>query len=143
MRLIDADALNERVDESRRDNPHKDPKIRVNHTNEHGHFLDMIIEAPTIDAEPVRHEGNTTFVSTNSLESYADRIIVGQGTLCKVYYRDEPVRHGRWYQKRISVPKGKGQTYLVWACSLCHKHEKKRSDYCPNCGAKMRGDTDG
>jgi len=51
----------------------------------------------------------------------------------------EVVRHGRWYQKRMSVPKGKGQTYLVWACSLCHKHEKKRSDYCPNCGARMDG----
>ena len=55
MRLIDADALNERVNESQRDNPHKDPKTWVSHTNEHGHFLDMIIEAPTIDAEPVRH----------------------------------------------------------------------------------------
>ena len=54
----------------------------------------------------------------------------------------EVVRHGRWYQKRMSVPKGKGQTYLVWACSLCHKHEKKRSDYCPNCGAKMGGKED-
>ena len=52
----------------------------------------------------------------------------------------EAVRHGRWYYKRMSVPKGKGQTYLVWACSLCHKHEKKRSEYCPNCGAKMDGD---
>lgn len=52
----------------------------------------------------------------------------------------EPVRYGGWYQKRMSVPKGKGQTYLVWACGLCHKHEKKRSDYCPNCGAKMDGD---
>ena len=55
----------------------------------------------------------------------------------------EPVRHGRLYQKRISVPKGKGQTYLVWACSLCHKHEKKRSDYCPNCGAKMDAEVEG
>jgi hypothetical protein len=54
----------------------------------------------------------------------------------------EVVRHGRWYQKRMSVPKGKGQTYLVWACSLCHKHEKKRSDYCPNCGAKMMENRD-
>ena len=53
-RLIDADALMERVDESRRDNPHRDGKISVNHINEHSHFLDMIIEAPTIDAEPVR-----------------------------------------------------------------------------------------
>lgn len=56
MRLIDADALYDRVEESRQDNPHKDPKVMANHINEHGHFLDMIIEAPTVDAEPVRHE---------------------------------------------------------------------------------------
>lgn len=44
----------------------------------------------TVDAEPVRHEGNTTFITTENLGDYADRIIVGQGTFCKVYYGDEP-----------------------------------------------------
>lgn len=51
----------------------------------------------------------------------------------------EPVRHGQWRHYKLSVPKGRGQTYLVYGCSLCHKHEKKRSDFCPNCGAKMDG----
>ena len=48
-------------------------------------------------------------------------------------------KHGEWYQKRITVPKARGHSYLVWACSLCNKHERKRSDFCPNCGAKMKG----
>jgi hypothetical protein len=46
-------------------------------------------------------------------------------------------KHAHWYQKQMTVPKGKGQIYLVWSCSACHKHERKRSDYCPNCGAVM------
>ncbi len=50
-----------------------------------------------------------------------------------------PVKHGVWRQHKLSVPKGRGQTYIVYGCSLCHKHERKRSDYCPNCGAKMDG----
>lgn len=49
----------------------------------------------------------------------------------------EPVRHSKWLQHRVSVPKGKGQTYLVYGCWICHKHERKRTPYCPNCGAKM------
>ena len=51
----------------------------------------------------------------------------------------EVVRHAIWRQKKMNVPKGKGQTHLMWGCSSCHNHEKKRSSYCPNCGAKMRG----
>ena len=51
--------------------------------------IDYVINnAPTVDAEVVRHEGNTTFVTTNNLDAYADRIIVRQGNWCKVYYRD-------------------------------------------------------
>ena len=43
------------------------------------------------------------------------------------------VKHGRW------VNKG---GYLVW-CSECNKHnETKKTPYCPNCGADMRGAED-
>ena len=49
---------------------------------------------------------------------------------------------GEWHQKKITVPKAKGHSYLVWACSVCRKHERKRSDFCPNCGADMRGRKD-
>lgn len=50
--------------------------------------MEQVKEAPTVDAEPVRHEGNTTFITTDNLDAYADRIIVRQGNWCKVYYRD-------------------------------------------------------
>lgn len=47
-----------------------------------------IARFPAVDAEVVRHEGNTTFVTTDNLDAYADRIIVRRGNWCKVYYRD-------------------------------------------------------
>ena len=52
-----------------------------------------IDEAPTIDAEPVRHEGTTTFITTNDLDKYQTRIIVDEGEkskFCQVYYADNP-----------------------------------------------------
>ena len=48
-----------------------------------------IADAPAVDAEPVRHEGDTTFITTDNLDAYTGRIIVGQGNMCKVYYADE------------------------------------------------------
>ena len=52
-RLIDADALSDAVDKSKRNNPHPQGMIRVNHRNEHDHFLRMILDAPTVDAVEV------------------------------------------------------------------------------------------
>ena len=43
----------------------------------------------------------------------------------------------KWRYQVLTVPGGKGQTYAKWSCSRCHKKEKKRSPYCPNCGAEM------
>ena len=49
---------------------------------------EVVKDAPAVDAEVVRHEGNTTFVTTDNLDVYADRIIVRKGNWCKVYYSD-------------------------------------------------------
>ena len=54
MRLIDADALYEKVDESQAHNNHQGIAHLV-HNAEHAHFKFMIHQAPTIEAEPVRH----------------------------------------------------------------------------------------
>lgn len=99
---------------------------------------------PTVDAEPVRHEGDTTFIGTNNLEGYADRIIVSQGTRCKVYYADEPVRHGRWEDDmRTDYKAYHPYTYKRgYKCSLCGRSEcTSKEPYCPNCGANMDAET--
>lgn len=57
-----------------------------------------------------------------------------------------PVRHGQW----ICIRKG----YEEYECSVCHgmdsncsdyygSHVVTEQDYCPNCGAKMDGETGG
>lgn len=53
MRFIDADALSGEVDKSKHYNPHSTGTVRVNHRNEHDHFLRMIYDAPTVDAVEV------------------------------------------------------------------------------------------
>lgn len=30
-----------------------------------------------------------------------------------------------------------------WECSACHKRQEYKSNYCPNCGADMRGEKHG
>ena len=57
-RLIDANALSDAVAERLHDNPHPQGMIRVNHRNEHNHFLRMILDAPTVDAVEVVHGRN-------------------------------------------------------------------------------------
>lgn len=49
MRPIDAELLTSLVEKSMMENPHKDGKIRSNHTTEHSHFLIMIQKTPEID----------------------------------------------------------------------------------------------
>lgn len=52
----------------------------------------------------------------------------------------QPVKQGRWIdiyewaKMHDSTPSGMG-TYF-W-CSECQKEQEKKSNFCPNCGAKM------
>lgn len=52
MRLIDADALIEIVEDGLRNNPHKDGYARVCHRTEYTHFGDVIQRMPTIATPP-------------------------------------------------------------------------------------------
>lgn len=64
---------------------------------------------------------------------------------CKQYINEanivEPVRHGRWTEKKIN---GGGIWDYYFVCSECHHETPNRGytiapDYCPGCGAKMDG----
>ena len=105
--------------------------------------FEAVKNAPSVDAEPVRHESNTTFIATSNLDSYADRIIVGQNTLCKVYYADEPVRHGRWVNKTERIYADLNYRFDCSACShIFYAAGIETFKYCPNCGAKMDAEVD-
>ncbi len=44
----------------------------------------------------------------------------------------EPVRRGKWVQFGSETGWG-----IAFECSACGRSEAYKSDYCPNCGAKM------
>lgn len=56
---------------------------------------------------------------------------------------DEVRGVGKWINKTMSVPNGHGQTYNRWGCSVCKAKFKLRTNYCPSCGARMKGAEDG
>lgn len=61
----------------------------------------------------------------------------------------EPVRHGRWIDEvEPNAVTASGREVHVFRCSACDFTWANKSavlhyfNYCPNCGAKMRGDED-
>ena len=49
------------------------------------------------------------------------------------------VVHGDWVDKK-HYDIYDGHEYVVAHCSNCNSPSRKKSNYCPNCGAKMDGD---
>lgn len=56
----------------------------------------------------------------------------------------EPVRHGRWFgwhgDKRCKD--GEYRHFRYYECSECGRRSDIKTNYCPNCGAKMDGGAD-
>lgn len=51
MRLIDAYTLQNEIQKSKMENPHKDAKVAKNHEFEHDHFMRMVTLQPTAQEE--------------------------------------------------------------------------------------------
>lgn len=51
-----------------------------------------------------------------------------------------PVRHGHWFESSMSFTDGLTRLY-GYKCSECSGFCVGESRYCPNCGARMDGDT--
>lgn len=49
------------------------------------------------------------------------------------------VRHGRWVKRQFADE----PTVFGFRCSECHLTFDVNSNYCPNCGADMRGEKNG
>lgn len=58
----------------------------------------------------------------------------------------QPVKRGRWIdiyewaKMHDSRPSG---MYIYYWCSECQKEQEKKSNFCPNCGARMDGEQNG
>ena len=51
---------------------------------------------------------------------------------------DVEVKHGRWIFKHDPITDPKGY-FIRIVCSECDLHTGQKSNYCPNCGANMKG----
>ena len=112
QRLIDANALWDEVDKSKHDNPHTIARVKLNHRQEHDHFLNMIFNAPTVDAVEVVHGRWEDVQETEMYVPDMKFTITKTAETCSVC------------KARIGFVGGK--RYLFDAI-------------CPNCGAKMDG----
>lgn len=50
------------------------------------------------------------------------------------YWIDEGI-HGDWAYETD----GHGRSWHLWRCNICNNKAKNTHNYCPSCGAKMRG----
>jgi hypothetical protein len=59
---------------------------------------------------------------------------------CEYHIEVEPVKHGKWIEVRQADSYG---LRVMWECSCCGTKENWLANYCPYCGADMRGGNDG
>jgi NADH pyrophosphatase NudC (nudix superfamily) len=54
------------------------------------------------------------------------------------------VRHGEWIDRKEIFSEYEGEEIAI-GCSICSKSQRKyrKTNYCPNCGADMRGKNNG
>lgn len=83
-----------------------------------------------------------------SIDSETDSIFDWDMTIEELYYNlcklvdDEPtadvqeVQHGEWKNQEP------GYRIADFMCSVCHSESDKLFDYCPDCGARMDGDSE-
>ena len=72
-----------------------------------------------------------TYKTKQAFEKAFPRHYYGTDGVELVEYAE--VRHGSW----ISCETAGGWFHNIVKCSECNKKEDRKSDYCPNCGAKM------
>ena len=131
-RLIDADALLSQVKRSREKNPYTGAmleSLNAVYDFTHRDVLNLINYAPTIDTEPVRH-GWWILKVHDKRVNYLWTVTAYCSECC-----DEEKEI--WYGYFPGVP-----DCLAHDVALQDAKQVKLSNYCPNCGAKMRGDTD-
>ena len=85
--------------------------------------------------------GNRGFMPAELIEGARDEYDDVLKIICSMQTTNiQPVKQGRWLNQTEFCKKSgyvaSGIVSYYW-CSCCGKAEKKLSDYCPNCGARM------
>lgn len=95
---------------------------------------------PTVDAVPVDEIlVDLMSICLENQEAILNVSICGKPNEVKLPFSKDvaEVIHGRWENEQI------GFMYYDATCSACGKHNDSASKFCPNCGAKMDGVSDG
>lgn len=77
------------------------------------------------------------------LIGYISALSTVEGMIASLPAADvEPMKHGKWVSMLVKRPDWKGNMqsyYQPNTCSECHVGLAEKTNYCPNCGAKMDG----
>lgn len=138
MRLIDADALIEHC--KRIVSVAWNNKVApISWSQAYQEFISELEDAPTIEAEPVRH-GEWIPVhkhiwkkdDNGKIDEWAWDYEFHNGPECEICHATPCVHcYPDWETSECSK--------TSYECSRCQTHVKDMAIYCPNCGAKMDG----
>lgn len=53
---------------------------------------------------------------------------------------EQQPKTGHWLDKKTTIKGGHGLAYGRYGCSVCKKKQPSKTDFCPCCGADMRGE---
>lgn len=79
-----------------------------------------------IDADALMADFQKAFPNFDVKSSHAKALLATAPTI-----KAEPIKHGRWKHHQY------GNTAGYYECDNCGKINSYKSDYCPNCGARM------
>lgn len=98
-----------------------------------------LIDAEWLEDLLLMHEQNARAIEASGRKvsfTYADGIRTGYADvgLCPTI-EAEPIKHGQWIYDDEAYPGG--NPYGHYDCDQCGESVPHKTDYCPNCGAKM------
>ena len=96
----------------------------------------LCVEQPCCDNCPrydIDHAQETNDCCVHLLEDAADALEAAEQRIAKL--EAQLPKEGEWQDEQ------RGR-WIYAKCNLCGKVQDVRSNYCPNCGARMRGEHD-
>ena len=157
MRLIDADTLKNNRPELRNTKQEGHQSYNQGWNNAISDFLDLIDNAPTVEERPqvVLFTENMTEEEKQKLKAEFKEVMDNAVLTVKPEYTDEDIKRTikenfdlgyEMAKNKYERPKGEWlepyESKIAQECSICHRQmpAPKWFNFCPNCGADMRGD---